>query len=163
VRRRAFASRPLRWYIFDSRTSSLSVTNTMPHGLNSTPTGKGLIVYHTLCDHVLTRRHWQVPFPHGRQRQNFIHYDTTLLPYFRRRFEYDFHRIPWYSTRKNPFSDSLRDLVHRDSVHGVAYITSAHTSHAVRLITRASLDRVPSISSRVFNLARGPKSRAPQR
>jgi hypothetical protein len=24
--------------------------------------------------------HWQVPFPRSRQRQNFIHYDTTLLP-----------------------------------------------------------------------------------
>ena len=37
---------------------------------------------HTLGDHALTRKLWQVPFPGSCQRQNRIHYDTTLLPHY---------------------------------------------------------------------------------
>ena len=64
--------------------------------------GKGyLIIYNTLCGHVLTQKHWQVPFPRTRHRQSFIHLRHS-------------------STRKNPFSDTLSRL--GPSVHGVAYI-----------------------------------------
>jgi hypothetical protein len=93
--------------------------------------------YHTVCDHVLTRKHWQVPFTgiSSRQRQNFIHYDTTLLPRYytvlsKETLSMTFIGSPGTLLVTIPFSLG-------PSVHGVVYITSAHT---VRLTTPAPLD-----------------------